>query len=173
MHAPARAMRMLALPAILLALAASPNSAQAAAKRAPAPKENVTRVVDTKETALDRIQRSVLRINQEASTPEGEERVVARLSSQLRVSPDSLRAERSTWGLGYGELAMVYGFARAAKRQPTTPDQVVEMRRGGADWQAIANDLGVKVDQVAARVRRHEGPKSAPKSDAKGKAGGQ
>ena len=41
------------------------------------------------------------------------------------------------------------------------------MRRDGADWPAIAKELGVKVDQVAARVRRHEGPKVAPKSAAK------
>ena len=109
MHAPPHAVRALTLPALLLALAATPSWAAAGMKRGQSPKENVTRVVDTKETALDRIQRSVLRINQEASTPEGEERVVARLSSQLRVSPDSLRAEHANWSLGYGELAMSTG----------------------------------------------------------------
>lgn len=156
--------RALALSALLAALAAAPPPAGATASRGRSPKENVTRVVGTKETALDRIQRSVARINQEASTPEGEARVLARLSAQLHVSADSLQAQHESWGLGYGEVAMVYGFARAAKRQPTTPDQVVEMRRDGAEWETIAKNLGVKVDQVAARVQRHVGPKAAPKA---------
>jgi hypothetical protein len=161
--------RALALPALCAALVASPFGAEAHAKRSGTPKTNVTRTVNTRETALDRIRRSVLLIDREASTPEGEERVLARLSSQLRVSPDTLRAEHAAWSLGYGEMAMVYGFARASRKQPMPPEQVVEMRRQGSDWQAIAKDLGVKVDQVAARVRRHEGPKSAPKSPAAGK----
>lgn len=162
---------VLAPPALVLAaallLAAPPRSANAGQT----PKENVTRVTDAKPTALDRIQRSVARIDREASTPEGEAKVLARLSAQLRVSPDSLQAQHEAWGLGYGEVAMVYGFARASKRRPMPPEQVVAMRRDGADWEAIAKDLGVKVDQVAARVRRHEGGKPAPSASAKTRKG--
>jgi DNA-binding NarL/FixJ family response regulator len=54
----------------------------------------------------------------------------------------------------------VYGFARSARRQSATlPDQIVDMRRSGLNWNAIAKELGVSVDAVATRVRRHEGPK--------------
>jgi hypothetical protein len=116
-----------------------------------------------KETALQRIQRMVARMNQEASTPEGEAEVVTRLSTQLRVAPEALREQHAAWGLGYGELSMVYGFARASKKKGVTPEGVMEMRRSGAAWEAIAKDLGVKIDAVASRMKRQAGPKP-PKS---------
>jgi hypothetical protein len=116
--------------------------------------------VSTKETSLQRIQRSVARIDHEASTPEGEALVVKRLGAQLGMPEDSLRARHEAWALGYGEIAMVYGFARASRRQSATlPDQIVEMRRDGRDWRAIAKQLGVSIDAVASRVRRNEPPR--------------
>ena len=116
--------------------------------------------IATKETSLQRIQRSVARINAEAATPEGEARVVKRLAAQLAMPEETLRAKQEAWGLGYGEIAMVYGFARASRRQSATlPDQIIDMRRSGMDWKAIAKELGVSVDAVASRLRRHEGPK--------------
>ena len=111
------------------------------------------------ETSLKRIQRTVAIIDAEARTPEGEDAVVKRLSAQLRVSEETLRAKRDTWGLGYGEIAMAYGFA-GASRTGKTPDDVVAMRSSGTDWSDIAKDLGVKVDTVAKRMRRHVGPKT-------------
>ncbi len=110
------------------------------------------------ETSLKRIQRTVALIDAEARTPEGEDAVVKRLSAQLRVSEETLRAKRDTWGLGYGEIAMAYGFA-GASRTGKTPDDVVAMRSAGAAWTDIAKDLGVRVDAVAKRMRRHVGPK--------------
>ncbi len=127
----------------------APGSAYAAAtaKRSP-------------ETALHRIQRTVARIDAEAKTPEGEANVVARLGPQLGMSPDSLKAQHDAWGLGYGEIAMAYGFARAS-RTGKTPADVVAMRTAGTGWLEIAKSLGVKVDTVASRMNRHLGPKSA------------
>jgi hypothetical protein len=116
-----------------------------------------------KETALQRIQRMVARMNQEASTPEGEAAVVTRLSTQLRVAPETLREQHAAWSLGYGELSMVYGFARASKKKGVTPESVMEMRRAGTAWQEIAKELGVKIDAVASRMKRQAGPK-APKT---------
>jgi DNA-binding NarL/FixJ family response regulator len=110
-----------------------------------------------KETALQRIQRSVARIDREAATPEGEARVVQRLAAQFGMPEGDLRANREAWSLSYGELAMVYGFARAARKQSATlPEQIVEMRRSGLDWRAIARNLGVNINTVASRVRRNE-----------------
>ena len=147
-----RAARVAALPILLLT-----SFAAVAFGETPAPAAN--RSINTKETALQRIQRSVARINQEAATPEGEAIVVQRLSSQLRVTPEALRSQHDTWVIGYGEIAMVYGFARAARKQPTTPESVVAERRMGKDWDAIAKDLGVKIDTVASRIKRQEPPK--------------
>lgn len=123
------------------------------------PMAQAASAVSTKETSLQRIQRSVARIDREAATPEGEARVVKRLSAQLGMPEDTLRARRDTWALGYGEIAMVYGFARASRRQSATlPDQIVDMRRSGTDWKVIAKQLGVSIDNVATRVRRGEPP---------------
>ncbi len=120
------------------------------------------------ETPLQRIQRSALRINKEASTPEGESAVLKRLSAQFGVGEDSLRQQHETWGLGYGEIAMAYGFAKTS-RKGKTPADVVEMRNAGKDWNAIAKELGVKVDQVATRMKRNAAPTPRPQPKPAGK----
>ena len=152
-----RRIRFAALVALVVlgVTAALPGAGSATTPPAPGKK-----AVATKETSLQRIQRSVARINAEASTPEGQARVVKRLSAQFAMPEEALRAKHEAWGLDYGEIAMVYGFARSARRQSATlPDQIVDMRRSGMNWKAIAKELGVSVDAVATRVRRHEGPK--------------
>jgi len=133
----------------VLAVLAPPMPERALAKTGP--------TKTTPESALHRIQRTVAAIDAEAGTPDGETRVLARLSAQLRTSSDTLQTEHQTWGLGYGELAMAYGFARAS-RAHKTPAEVVEMRRQGIDWLDIAKQIGVKVDTVANRMNRHKGP---------------
>ncbi len=145
---------------LLLALAATP----AAARAEDAPTTTTTTVVapvSTKETSLQRIQKMVAKIDAEAATPEGEANVLARLSKQLAVQPDTLEAQHQDWGLGYGEISMVYGFARTSKTK-ATPQQVVEMRRSGLQWDVIAKQLGVKVDTVASRMKKSAGPKPTP-----------
>jgi len=131
---------------VMAALIVLPTPAPAATKTTP-------------ESALHRIQRTVAAIDAEARTPGGEARVVSRLSSQLGVSPDSLEAQHAGWGLNYGEIAMAYGFARASRAGKTAED-VVDMRTAGTGWLDIAKELGVKVDTVANRMKRHLGPKS-------------
>jgi len=148
----ARSVRTLFAAILFLLLAHA--SASAATTTATAP-------VNSKETSLERIQRAVAKIDAEASTPEGEANVLQRLSAQLAVSPDTLQAQHENWGLGYGEVAMVYGFTRASKK-PVTPDQVVEMRKSGTDWDVIAKNLGVKVDTVATKMKKNAGPKPTP-----------
>jgi len=116
-----------------------------------------------RQTALGRIQRMVARLNQESSTPQGEAAVAARLARQFRTTPDTLRAQRTAWGLGYGEVAMAYGFARGSRKPGVTPDDVVTMRREGKTWESIAKELGVKVDAVASRMTRQAGTKGTAK----------
>jgi len=156
---------LLGLALLAVTMVAGPLLGPAPARAGETPTTNMTTVgapVSNKETALTRIQRSVAKINQEASTPEGEAAVLARLSAQLRVSPDSLQAQKAEWGLGYGEVSMVYGFARSSKKTGITPESVVLMRRDGKPWDAIAKDLGVNVDTVASRMNKQAKPKPAP-----------
>ena len=141
-------------PALVAAVASLALLLPSMPARALAAKTVGTRT--TPETALHRIQRTVAALDAEAGTPDGETRVLARLSAQLRVSSDTLQTEHQEWGLGYGELAMAYGFARQS-RAHKTPAEVVEMRRQGIDWLQIANQIGVKVDTVANRMNRHKG----------------
>lgn len=145
----------LAVAVIAALVASTPSFADTA------PSNTKTNATATKETSLQRIQKSVAKLNAEASTPEGEAAVVIRLSTQLAVPADSLRQQRIDWGVGYGEVAMVHGFKRASKK-PVTPSQIVEMRRSGMEWDKIAKDLGVKVDTVASKMNKHVGPKPTP-----------
>ena len=147
---------------MLLALVACPWPARADETSGKGVTAVGTPTTGGKETALTRIQRAVARLNREASTPEGEAKVVARLARQFRTSPDTLRDKRTEWGLGYGEVAMAYGFARDSRKPNVTPDLVVSMRREGKSWEAIAKELGVKVDAVASRMSRQAGTKGTP-----------
>ena len=152
----------LASAALALALSVSFASPAAATTPVATPTTNAAPTTNTKETALHRIQRSVARIDKEASTPEGEARVVKQLSAQLGMPEDSVRAQRDAWALSYGEVAMVYGFARSAKKQSATlPDQIVDMRRSGMAWDEIGKKLGVNVNTVASRVQKNV-PKPKP-----------
>jgi hypothetical protein len=157
-RAPRSHLAALAVTAFTTFLAAAPAFSQGTPVTAAGSR------VGAKETSLQRIQKMVARINAEASTPEGEEAVLDRLSKQFGTTADSLRAQHQAWGLGYGEVAMVYGFARASKKPGITPSQIVEMRNTGMAWDAIGKELGVKVDAVAARMRRNVGQKPNPKS---------
>ena len=121
-------------------------------------KNTQTKPVTTKETSLQRIQKMVAKINMEASTPEGEEAVVNRLSKQLAVTPETLRQQQQTWGIGFGEISMVYGFSRSSRKK-ATPDEVVELRRSGKEWDAIGKEIGVNVDAVASRMKKNVNPK--------------
>jgi len=136
--------------ALTLLTAPAPN-----ARAAKAPPALATPTGTARQTPLQRVQRMAARLNAEARTPEGESDVVARLTAQLHVAADSLRNQKDRWGVGYGELAMVYGFARAGWPQGA-PERVVELRRAGMDWPSIAKDLGVKVDAVATRMSRQQ-----------------
>jgi len=163
-----------AIASILVALSTSPSRLLAQATPVPTAAAHGTPVPPAtpnqgnKETSLQRIQRYVASINQEASTPEGEEAVVARLSQQLRASPDSLQAEHARWGLGYGEVAMVHGFARDSKISGITPDDIVGMRRAGKSWEDIGKQLGVKVDNVASRMKKNVNPHQKPPQNKSG-----
>jgi hypothetical protein len=141
-----------AVAALVLTVAPAPP---AGAAKAQAPPAVATPTGSAKQTALQRIQRMAARLNAEAMTPEGEEQVVTRLAAQLRVSADSLRSQKAEWGVGYGEVAMIYGFARSGRLQ-TVPERVVELRRDGMTWEAIAKELGVKVDAVATKMNRQQ-----------------
>ena len=81
--------RVLLRALLVAAIAAAFPASFTHAAKAPAPVATPTG--SAKETPLQRIQRTVARINAEAETPEGEEQVVQRLSSQLRVDSELLR----------------------------------------------------------------------------------
>ena len=57
--------------------------------------------------------------------------------------PEDDPARSARRGLSYGEMAMVYGFSRAARKQSATlPEQIVDMRRSGLDWRASRGSSG-------------------------------
>jgi parvulin-like peptidyl-prolyl isomerase len=121
------------------------------------PQPVTTGGAQTQMTPLMRIQRAVAKINAQASTPEGEAEVVKQLCSRLSVTPDSLEACRDRWGLDYGETAMVLTFAKSSKKK-VTPDEIVEMRRSGTEWDVIAKDLGLNIQAVAKRMGKNVPP---------------
>ncbi len=155
--------RMVMTAALAGFLMAAPGLAQTGSTSASGtvPGPVTTAPVATQLTPLQRIQRSVAKINSMASTPEGEADVVKQLSSKLKLTPEALEASRAKWGLNWGETAMVYTFAKASKK-PVTPDEIIEMRRGGTEWDVIAKDLGINIQAVAKKMNKNVPPTPKP-----------
>ena len=154
-HRPLRISLSCSSAFLLLAFLAAP---------APATANTPAKGKSNAETSLNRIQRTVAKIDAEAKTPEGEDAVVKRLIRGLRrevlfqggdVRPDGGLVVIVLAGRPHRDRRQ--GRA-GASRTGKTPDDVVAMRSSGTSWIDIAKDLGVKVDTVAKRMRRHAGP---------------
>jgi hypothetical protein len=91
--------------------------------------------------ADDELDTLAARLERTAATPQAERAAVDRLARALTTSPDTLRAERASSGLGWGDLYIAH---RIASRGGHPVDKVVGARRSGATWQQIAEEAGVE-----------------------------
>jgi hypothetical protein len=87
---------------------------------------------------LDTLAASVERA---AATPQAERAAVDRMAQALTKTADTLRAERASSRLGWGDLYIAH---RIAARGGHAVDKVVGARRSGATWKQIAEEAGVE-----------------------------
>jgi len=88
-------------------------------------------------------------VERTATTPQAERTAVDRIARALATTPDSLRAERASSRLGWGDLYIAH---RIATRSGHPVDKVVGARRSGATWTQIAEEAGVEPVLIAQDV---------------------
>jgi hypothetical protein len=88
-------------------------------------------------------------VERTATTAQAERAAVDRMAKALSTTPDTLRAERASSRLGWGDLYIAH---RIATRGGHPVDKVVGARRSGATWAQIAEEAGVEPVLIAQDV---------------------
>lgn len=88
-------------------------------------------------------------VERTATTPQAERAAVDRIARALSTAPDTLRAERASSRLGWGDLYIAH---RIATRGGHPVDKVVAARHSGATWAQIAEEAGVEPVLIAQDV---------------------
>jgi hypothetical protein len=81
----------------------------------------------------------------------GGSQVLNRISSETGVSVDTLQAQKSATGLGYGELETANVLAKASGQ---SFDSIVAKFKAGARWGKIAHDLGLNLGKIVSDAHR-------------------
>jgi hypothetical protein len=92
-------------------------------------------------------------IDRVLSEPGGFRVVVGHISRELGIPVDTLREQKKTTGLGWGDLLIAYRLSREAK---AGLEQVVADFRDGKAWEEIARDYKVEVDRLSAAIERSQ-----------------
>lgn len=100
-------------------------------------------------TAQDRLDAVVAAVDRAPATPQAETASVDRMAKLLGTTPETLRAERASTKLGWGDLFVAH---RIATRGGHPIDKVFSARRTGAPWGAIAEEAGVQPDLLVGDV---------------------
>jgi hypothetical protein len=77
--------------------------------------------------------------------------VLTRISSETGVSVDTLQAQKSATGLGYGDLENANLLARASGQ---SFDDIVAKFKAGEGWGKIAHDMGLNLGKIVSDAHR-------------------
>jgi hypothetical protein len=81
----------------------------------------------------------------------GSTHVLTRISSETGVSVDTLQAQKSATGLGYGGLENANLLAKASGQ---SFDNIVAKFKGGEGWGKIAHDMGLNLGKIVSDAHR-------------------
>ena len=100
-------------------------------------------------TAQDRLDAVVAAVDRATVTPQAEAASIDRMAKFLGTTPETLRAERASTKLAWGDLFVSH---RIATRGGHPIEKVFAARRTGAPWSAIAEEAGVQPDLLVGDV---------------------
>src|SRR5262245_60911748 len=100
-------------------------------------------------SAQDRLDDAAAAVDRATATPQAEAASVDRMAKFLGTTPETLRAERASTKLGWGDLFVSH---RIATRGGHPIDKVFSARRTGAPWGTIAEEAGVQPDLLVGDV---------------------
>ena len=99
--------------------------------------------------AQDRLDAAAAALTRATAQPRDEAVAVGRMGSLLGVTPEALRAQRTSVGLGWGDFFVA---RRIAARGGHPVDKVFAARRTGTGWSAIAEEANVSSDLLVQDV---------------------
>jgi len=79
--------------------------------------------------------------------------VVTRISNETGVPLDTLQSERTSTGLGWGELENAHLLANASGQNF---DDLVAMHKAGEGWGKIAHDNGLNLGRIVSNAHRSD-----------------
>jgi hypothetical protein len=92
----------------------------------------------------------------------GGTRVLTRISNEAGVSVDTLQAQRTATGLGYGDLETANLLAKASGR---SFDSIVAKFKAGEGWGKIAHDMGLNLGKIVSDAHRSHPEQSKGKDE--------
>ena len=99
--------------------------------------------------AQDRLDAAAAALTRAIAQPGDEAVALGRMGSLLGVTPEALRAQRTSVGLGWGDFFVAQ---RIAARGGHPVDKVFAARRTGTGWSAIAEEANVSADLLVQDV---------------------
>jgi hypothetical protein len=99
--------------------------------------------------AQDRLDAVAAAVDQTTAAPAAEAAAIDRMARFLDTTPETLRAERASTQLGWGDLFIAH---RVATRGGHPVARVVAARRTGAPWGDIASDARVEPEALVQDV---------------------
>src|SRR5262245_234506 len=99
--------------------------------------------------AQDRLDAVASAVDRATATSQTEAASVDRMAKFLGTTPETLRGERASTKLGWGDLFVSH---RIATRGGHPIDKVFGARRSGAPWGTIAEEAGVQPDLIVSDV---------------------
>ncbi|MBI3874424.1 MAG: hypothetical protein HY300_00320 [Verrucomicrobia bacterium] len=110
------------------------------------------------------LDRKVTALDAQAVKPDGQERVFTAISKESGVPVASLKQQKQSSGLGFGDLLIANALAKATGK---TFDQIVTEFKSHEGWGKIAKENNVKLGKLISQVKRAE---EATERDEKHKA---
>jgi len=83
---------------------------------------------------------------------DGDQVVATRLAADFSTNGDSLVAEKSRYGTGWGDLMIAHTLA-SNSTTPVTMNQIFQMRGEGIGWGEISSGLDLKLGSVVSAAR--------------------
>lgn len=97
------------------------------------------------------LEREARRLDGEANTPTGEQRVLGQMSSQLGVPSATLEQQKNSSGLSFGNLFITDALAKSSGK---SFDQILAERRSGKGWGEIARENNLRLGEVVSQLKR-------------------
>src|SRR5207249_6007132 len=79
--------------------------------------------------------------------------VLTRISDETRIPVHTLRAERASTGLGYGELENAHLLSNASGQ---SFNDIVALHNAGEGWGKIAHDNGLNLGRIVSNAHRSD-----------------